>query len=90
MQFKWRLVQKIISKNNPVTTIKVNNKEYTLYPDKDIEDIININNFDQSKVKYKLNLNKTTSKLRDGQILGDYTAIYEGNEYSGKLQYKQR
>ena len=81
---------KIISKNNPVTTIKVNNKEYTLYPDKDIEDIININNFDQSKVKYKLNLNKTTSKLRDGQILGDYTAIYEGNEYSGKLQYKQR
>ena len=82
--------EKIVNKNSQVATIKVNNKEYPLYPDKDIESIINVNNFDNSKVEYKFNIApKAPSKLKGGEILGEYTAIYEGNEYSGKLQYKQ-
>ena len=82
--------EKIVNKNSQVATIKVNNKEYPLYPDKDIESIINVNNFDNSKVEYKFNIApKAPAKLKGGEILGEYTAIYEGNEYSGKLQYKQ-
>lgn len=81
---------KIIDARKPVTSIKINNKNYNLYPSEDIEEIVNINNFDQTKVEFKLNItNRLPKRLKDGEILGDYIAVYEGNEYSGKLKYKQ-
>ena len=28
-------------------------------------------------------------RIKNGEILGDYTAVYDGNEYKGKLEYKE-
>lgn len=81
---------KIVDSNKAVASIKVNNKEYALYPSEDVEEIINVNNFDDSKVEYKFNVLKTLPRrIKNGEILGDYTAVYDGNEYTGKLKYKE-
>ena len=81
---------KIVDSNKAVATIKISNKDYNLYPSEDVEEIINVNNFDDSKVEYKFNVVKTIPrKIKNGEVLGDYTAVYEGNKYTGKLQYKE-
>ena len=82
--------EKIVDSNKAVATIKISNKDYNLYPSEDVEEVVNINNFDNSKIEYKFNIMKTIPrKIKNGEVLGDYTAVYEGNEYNGKLQYKE-
>ena len=81
---------KIVDTNKAIATIKISNKDYSLYPSEDVEEIININNFDASKIEYKFNVIKTLPrKIKNGEVLGDYTVVFEGNEYTGKLQYKE-
>ena len=81
--------QKIISDDKSVLKVKIKGKDYELYPDENIEDIININNFNESDVVYKFDVKKSyVGTPKKGEVLGEYTATYNGNEYTGKLKYK--
>ena len=73
---------KVIDKNEIVSTVRIGNEKYNLYP---TEDIVVSGETGNKRLNYKVKLNSNISSKDRGKIVGQYSADDGANEFTGSL-----
>ena len=78
----YEAYKKVIDKNEIVSTVRIGNEKYNLYP---TEDIVVSGETGNKRLNYKVKLNSNISSKDRGKIVGQYSADDGVNEFTGSL-----